>query len=163
MPRIIKRRIRFHESASKALTICIVFVFCRDSSDFSTPIAPTVGDDLTQTESFEYTERSGTTGELSEQMQCRLDNDSSLHLQLARAEGTTKKQSTQNTQFAHVLFFVFVNERLTAAFCICFWRCQIIVVFVFVRHKECMACASFRKCFINSKLVSGNQSTGLHL
>jgi len=113
VPRIIKRRIRFHESASKALTICIVFVFCRDSSDFSTPIAPTVGDDLTQTESFEYTERSGTTGELSEQMQCRLDNDSSLHLQLARAEGTTKKQSTQNTQFAHVLFlFLLTNVSL---------------------------------------------------
>ncbi|KXO06665.1 hypothetical protein J122_3788 [Marinobacter excellens LAMA 842] len=34
---IIKRRIRFHEPALKALTICIVFVVAGILFDFSTP------------------------------------------------------------------------------------------------------------------------------
>jgi len=63
---IIKRRTRFHESAFKALTICIVFVFCRDFSWFFYPIAvPTIKDNLTQTESFEYTEWTGASSVLS--------------------------------------------------------------------------------------------------
>ncbi len=36
---IIKRRIRFHEPALKALTICIVFVFTGIFLRFSTPLS----------------------------------------------------------------------------------------------------------------------------
>lgn len=61
---IIKRRIRLHEPALKALTICIVFVFTGIFLRFSTPLLiPNLGISGVQTESFEYTEQSETSGE----------------------------------------------------------------------------------------------------
>ena len=54
-----------------------------------------------------------------QQLRCRLEDDSSPLLQLAHVVGLLKKQSTQNTQFARVLFLFLLPDAL-AAFCFCF-------------------------------------------
>jgi hypothetical protein len=63
-----------------------------------------------QTESFEHSEQSKTSNESSVGAASPQGRFFSASLQLARAKGLPKKQSTQNTQFAHVLLlFLLLN------------------------------------------------------
>ena len=79
-----------------------------------------------QTESFEYIERPVTRCGLWEYLQCRLEDDSSLHLQLARAVGPLKS---------------IVPKTLSSlAPCSCFCCRALVQLFVFVLALRCHFC-----------------------
>ena len=119
----------FKEPALKAFTIQIIFVLTGFSWCFYPIGVPTIGNDLKQTESFEHTERTGAWSVLSEQMQCRLANDSYPHLQLTRTLGPLKSKVSK-TLSSHTFCCCFCYRTLFRSFLSLFWRCQIIVVFV---------------------------------
>jgi len=126
--------------------------FCRDYSVFSTPLCfPKPGEKAMQTESFEYRERSGhraghRVNAVSPGRRFFCSTSTTRTCQ-----GTTKKHSTQNTQFARLLFlFLLLKASCSFLFLLLALR---VTLFVFVaHHKECRACASFCKLFINSEL-----------
>ena len=79
-----------------------------------------------QTESFEYIERPVTRCGLWEYLQCRLEDDSSLHLQLARVVGPLKS---------------IVPKTLSSlAPCSCFCCRALVQLFVFVLALRCHFC-----------------------
>ena len=79
-----------------------------------------------QTESFEYIERPVTRCGLWEYLQCRLEDDSSLHLQLARAVRPLKS---------------IVPKTLSSlAPCSCFCCRALVQLFVFVLALRCHFC-----------------------
>jgi len=92
--------------------------FCcyRDSSLFFYPTAcPQFRGSAVQTESFEHTEQSETSNEIragAVSPQGRFFSTSTTHT----CRGTTKKQSTQNTQFAHVLYLFLLPNVLLQLF-----------------------------------------------
>ena len=129
------------------------FCFCRDFSWFLYPTAyPHFrGISAVQTESFEYIERPVTRCGLWEYLQCRLEDDSSLHLQLARVVGPLKS-IVPKTLSSLTFCFCFCYRTSSTAFCSCCWRCFVTLVFVGVRQIGCSPCANFWISFINRVL-----------
>ena len=115
---IIKRRIRFHESALKALTICIVFVFAGIFLGFCTPLhIPTSGASQ-QCKRKALNTQSSQRHRASHWVNAVPPGRRFFSTSTTRTcRGTTKKQSTQNAQFAYVLLlFLLPNASCSFLF-----------------------------------------------
>jgi hypothetical protein len=114
---IIKRRIRLHEPALKALTICIVLVVAGIFLGFCTPLCVPKLRDRRQCKRKALNTQSGQGHGVSFQADAvssgrRFFSTSTTHV----CRGTTKKQSTQNTQFADVLFLFLLPDVVMQLF-----------------------------------------------
>lgn len=109
------------------------FCFCRDFSSFLYPTASPQNLEMSvvQTEGFEYTERSEASGKL--RVHAASPGRRFFSTSTTRScQGTPKKHSTQNTQFAHVLFlFLLLNVFL-----------QLLVFVLTLRCHSCFCCCA---------------------